>query len=48
MNCKGKFTVTLIYNLNSVKETVYAVESLAQPLLGRSAAVKLNLISKVV
>ena len=43
MNCKGKFTVILIYNPNSVKETVYAVESLTQPLLGRSAAVKLNL-----
>ena len=47
MNCKGKFTVTLTYNLNSVKETVYAVESLARPLLGRSAAVKLNLISRL-
>ena len=47
LNCKGKFTVTLTYNLNSVKETVYAVESLARPLLGRSAAVKLNLISRL-
>ena len=47
MNCKGKFTVTLTYNLISVKETVYAVESLARPLLGRSTTVKLNLISRL-
>ena len=30
-----------------MKEPVYAVESLARPLLGRSAAVKLNLMSRV-
>ena len=47
MNYKGKFTVTLTYNLNSVNETVYAVESLARLLLGRFAAVKLNLISRL-
>ena len=47
LNCKGKVNVTLSYNSNTVKETIYAVESLARPLLGRSAAVKLNLISRV-
>ena len=47
MNCKGEFTVTLTYNQTSTKETVYVVESLARPLLSRSAAVKLNLISRL-
>ena len=47
MNCKGEFTVTLAYNQTSTKETVYVVESLARPLLSRSAAVKLNLISRL-
>lgn len=47
MNCKGKFTTNLTYNLNSIKETVYTVESLARPLFGRSTAVKLNLISRL-
>ena len=47
MNCKREFTVTLAYNQNSTKETVYVIESLARPLLSRSAAVKLNLISRL-
>ena len=47
MNCKGEFSVTLAYNQTSTKETVYVVESLARPLLSRSAAVKLNLISRL-
>ena len=47
MNCKGEFTVTLTYNQTSTKETVYVVESLARPLLSRSAAVKLNLLSRL-
>ena len=47
MNCKGEFTVTLAYNQTSKKETVYVIESLARPLLSRSAAVKLNLISRL-
>ena len=47
LNCKGKVTVEQSYNSNTVKETMYAAESLARPLLGRSAAVKFNLISRV-
>ncbi|CAH3038106.1 unnamed protein product [Porites lobata] len=47
MNCNGEFTVTLTYNQTSTKETVYVVESLARPLLSRSAAVKLNLLSRL-
>ena len=47
LTCKGKVTVTLSYNSNTVKETIYAVESLARPLLGRYAEVKLTLISRV-
>ena len=47
LNCKGKAVVNLAYNSNIVKETIYVVENLARPLLGRSAAVKLNLISRV-
>ena len=47
MNCKGEFTVTLAYNQTSTKKTVYVIESLARPLLSRSAAAKLNLISRL-
>ena len=38
LNSKGKVVVNLAYNSNIVKETILAVESLARPLLGRSAA----------
>ena len=48
MNCKGKFTVTLAYNQTSIYiETVYVVESLARPLLTRSIAARLYLISRL-
>ena len=47
MSCKGEFSVTLAYNQTSTKETLYVLESLARPLLSRSAAVKLNLISRL-
>lgn len=46
-NCNGEFTVTLAYNQSSIRETVCVVESLARPLLSRSAATKLNLISRL-
>ena len=43
----GKFTGTLTYKSNSVKQEVYVVKGLRKPLIGRPAITALKLISQV-
>jgi len=43
----GKFTGTLTYKSNSVKQEVYVVKGLRKPLIGHPAITVLNLVSQV-
>ena len=47
LNYKGTFTATLTNKSKSIKEHIYVVEDLTQPLLRRAAAESLNLINRI-
>jgi len=47
LNVRGKFTATLRKNSKSNKKEIYAVEGLCTPMLGRLAAMALQLVARI-
>ncbi len=47
LKVKGKFTAILIRNSKCTKQDIYVVEGLDTPLLGRQAAMALQLVARV-
>ena len=47
LKCLGKFTAKIASANNSILEEIHVVKNLSKPLLGKSACVSLNLLSKI-
>ena len=47
LNCLGKFNAKITSKNKSILEEIYVIKDLIKPLLGKSACVSLNLLSKI-